>query len=543
MLSRQFPENSLFASAAKRIEQGDFSGACEIIARAESTEKSNPENQHLCAILYSQARQFELARHAVYRAISLEPGESIFWRNLNYFFHAEGLLDKSLTPAERAVRVEPKVADNLFRAGLTALNTENPAVALKFFEKTILLSPQYAGAHLNLGVAKNHLLDEAAATTHYQRETIVSPREAAGFYNLGNVSLLQGRFEEAIESYDRAAHLGLNSADAKVTRALAYLVLGRFNPGWQLYESRFVSPAYLKTLPRDPRLVTTRPAFAPSRDTDSRVLVWGEQGVGDEVMFGSMLGEFRGHCGRMLVQMDKRLIPLFRRSLPSDVEFYERGTVVPEDRYDSHIPIGSLGLRLRPNRESFEGHRGAYLKADEDWVRSLRASFGLAEGERLIGVSWRSSNPETGAGRSLPLWELAQVLGAEGRRLVNLQYGEVQAEITEALERAGVVVEQVPGLDCQNDLDGLAALIGACDEVVSIGNATAHLAGALGQKTTVLLPVPGMRSIHNRANPGWRWLASGDESPWYKNMVVLRNTTVDTWVPLLTQLKTRFALD
>ncbi len=84
----------------------------------------------------------------------------------------------------------------------------------------------------------------------------------------------------------------------------------------------------------------------------------------------------------------------------------------------------------------------------------------------MIGVSWRSSNPETGAGRSLPLWELAQVLGGEGRRLVNLQYGEVQQEITEALERAGVVVEQVPGLDCQNDLDGLAALIRACDEVV-----------------------------------------------------------------------------
>jgi len=253
--------------------------------------------------------------------------------------------------------------------------------------------------------------------------------------------------------------------------------------------------------------------------------VWGEQGVGDEVMFGSMLGEFRGHCGRMLVQMDKRLIPLFRRSLPSDVEFYERGTVVPEDRYDSHIPIGSLGLHLRPNRESFEGHRGAYLKADEDRVRSLRASFGLAEGERLIGVSWRSSNPETGAGRSLPLWELAQVLGGEGRRLVNLQYGEVQQEITEALERAGVVVEQVPGLDCQNDLDGLAALISACDEVVSIGNATAHLAGALGQKTTVLLPY----------SPSWRWTTVGESTPWYESLRLLRQHTPDDWSGLLAQ--------
>ena len=276
-------------------------------------------------------------------------------------------------------------------------------------------------------------------------------------------------------------------------------------------------------------MLTRRRSFSPERDLTARVLVWGEQGVGDEVMFGSMLREFRGWCGKLLVQMDKRLIPLFRRSLPQDVEFYERGSVVSEDLYDSHIPIGSLGLHLRPSRESFEGHRGAYLKADPDRVRALRESFGLADGERLIGVSWRSSNPETGAGRSLPLWELAQVLGGEGRRLVNLQYGSVQEEIAEAQARCGIRVEQVPRVDCQNDLDGLAALIMACDEVVSIGNATAHLAGALGQKTTVLLPY----------SPSWRWMAKGDESPWYRSVRLRRSGSRD-FTELLTNLREHF---
>jgi ADP-heptose:LPS heptosyltransferase len=134
-------------------------------------------------------------------------------------------------------------------------------------------------------------------------------------------------------------------------------------------------------------------------------------------------------------------------------------------------------------------------------------------------VSWRSSNPETGAGRSLPLWELAQVLGGEGRRLVNLQYGSVQEEIAEAQVRCGICVEQVPELDCQNDLDGLAALIMACDEVVSIGNATAHLAGALGQKTTVLLPY----------SPSWRWMAKGEESPWYQSVRLRRQAERGNW--------------
>jgi ADP-heptose:LPS heptosyltransferase len=103
--------------------------------------------------------------------------------------------------------------------------------------------------------------------------------------------------------------------------------------------------------------------------------------------------------------------------------------------------------------------------------------------------------------------------------LVNLQYGSVQEEIAEAQARCGIRVEQVPRVDCQNDLDGLAALIMACDEVVSIGNATAHLAGALGQKTTVLLPY----------SPSWRWMAKGDESPWYQSVRLLRQPLPDDW--------------
>jgi len=246
--------------------------------------------------------------------------------------------------------------------------------------------------------------------------------------------------------------------------------------------------------------------------------------VGDEVMFGSMLGDFRSCVGKLLVQLDRRLIPLFKRSLPDDVEFFERGTVVPEDRYDSHIAIGSLGQYLRPTLESFEGKGGKYLWADPERIQAMREWLSVKEGERVIGLSWRSSNPETGAARSLALKDLVKSLQAPGVRFVNLQYGDVSAEI-EALERdEGITVLQCPGLDTTDDLDGLAALIEACDEVVSIGNATAHLAGALGKKTTVLLPKA----------PSWRWLAEGESTPWYTSVALMRRDAKDeSWLPLL----------
>jgi ADP-heptose:LPS heptosyltransferase len=110
----------------------------------------------------------------------------------------------------------------------------------------------------------------------------------------------------------------------------------------------------------------------------------------------------------------------------------------------------------------------------------------------------------------LALKDLVKSLQAPGVRFVNLQYGDVSAEI-EALERdEGIQVLQCPGLDTTDDLDGLAALIEACDEVVSIGNATAHLAGALGKNTTVLLPKA----------PSWRWLARDERSLWYKSAII-----------------------
>ena len=133
-------------------------------------------------------------------------------------------------------------------------------------------------------------------------------------------------------------------------------------------------------------------------------------------------------------------------------------------------------------------------------------------GERAIGISWRSSNAETGAMRSVGWRELVEALRGEGVRLVNLQYGEVGAEIEGVYEELGERVWACGEVDNREDLDGLAALIEACDEVVSIGNATAHLAGALGKRTRVLLPEA----------PSWRWLAKGHTTPWYESVCIYR---------------------
>jgi hypothetical protein len=275
---------------------------------------------------------------------------------------------------------------------------------------------------------------------------------------------------------------------------------------------------------------TSRPRYSASYregEVPRRVLVWAEQGVGDEVMFGGLLREFQGLCGEMLVQLDRRLIGLFERSLPG-VKFFPRGERVDERLYDEQIALGSLGQYLRPSRESFEGKGGGYLKAKAGLAERYRQSLGVSEGERLIGLSWRSAAPETGAARSLSLASLVEALRAiPGVRFLNLQYGDVREELSAVRETLGVEVLTESSVDNREDLEGLAGLIEACDEVVSVGNATAHLSGALGKKTWVLLPYVA----------GWRWLHEGTTCPWYDSARLLRQHRPSDWITPLNHLR------
>jgi ADP-heptose:LPS heptosyltransferase len=115
---------------------------------------------------------------------------------------------------------------------------------------------------------------------------------------------------------------------------------------------------------------------------------------------------------------------------------------------------------------------------------------------------------------------------------VNLQYGEVTADLERAKAQLGIEVYHESEVDNRNDLEGLAGLIDACDEIISVGNATAHLAGALGKKTLVLLPFVA----------GWRWLHEGERCPWYDSVTLLRQTVRDDWSAVLAQVNGRLSL-
>ena len=192
-------------------------------------------------------------------------------------------------------------------------------------------------------------------------------------------------------------------------------------------------------------------------------------------------------------------------------------------------PANELVARqLRPSRESFQHVGQAVLVPDADRSRAFRSA--LAPADRILcGIAWNSTNADYGKRKSIALRTLAQALSLPFVQLVSLQYGDVDAQIQQVQQEAGLTVLRPPGLDCTQDLDGLGALIAACDLVVSISNTTVHLAGTIGTETWVLL----------EHVPDWRWGLNGTASLWYPSVSLFRQQRAGDWSHPLRQVRQR----
>jgi hypothetical protein len=306
---------------------------------------------------------------------------------------------------------------------------------------------------------------------------------------------------------------------------LADLREQRFDEGWWGYEQRFDTRP-----PQAERRAISLPRYARASAQRERVAVWAEQGIGDQILFSTLLPQFRGDA-HPVVEVDARLVEAYRRSVEG-IEFVApAASTAAFASCAAEIPLGSLASLYRYDRASFAEQPRALLRADSSRVDAIRRQLG--EG-RWIGVSWRSVQKGLRAGlaarKSIPLEAFARLAREAGARLVDLQYGDVDEDRRRFDAAHPGVRVQLEGLDLFGDLEGVLAAIEACDEVVTASNVTAHLAGALGKRATVVLP--GGRS------PFHYWDAvEGDQSLWYpsvrvaneESMVLLRGVEPPTY--------------
>jgi Flp pilus assembly protein TadD len=429
-----------------------------------------------------------------------------------------------LTEAERIYRqiltIDDHQADCLHLLGMIAYQAGRNEDAVVMIRRAIAIHEKGASYHSNLGTVlyAQGKLDEAAAS--YQRALALQPDLAEVYTNLGNVLQAQGKLEEGVASHRQALALKPELAEACYNLGLAQLLKGDLSAGWHNFERRWRSRGFVT-----PMRVYPQPLWRGENLASGRLLIWGEQGVGDEIMFAGLLPEVIRTGNRCVLDCDARLKPLFTRSFPS-IEVVSGNDPGNNREGDvaSHLPSGSLPSLFRASPAAFAATTSPYLIADPVARERFRTRY--TDGRPLVGLAWHTKNRSSGRDRSVELSLFASLFARPEIRWVSLQYGDHEAlESQAAAASAPLFIDH--SVDQFSNLDLFAAQIAAMDMVVTIDNSTAHLAGALGVPTLVLLPFVS----------DWRWLQAREDSPWYPTLRLFRQPKRGDWQSVMQRVK------
>lgn len=527
--------------------------ACALLLRL------NPANVEaltcLAQVCRREKRYDEALTHAA-TALRLLPGDRDLLLLLSKICRQAGRPGEAESPLVGYLLASPQDDAMLVELARCMIDLGRVAEAQALLDRAVSVAPGNQAAQCLLGVALRRLGDRPAAFRAFSVASELNPQDAVALNGLGNEYLEQERFDLAIDYYRRAVAAAprliqaqknlaftlslanrLDEAEAEFRKALELapgnheahmdfglflLSVGKYAEGWKEYEHRWQFQKF-----EEPDWGLGLPRWAGENGPPDHLLLWGEQGIGDHLLYGTMLEDvLKRFGGHVTIAVEKRLIPLFQRSFGGGrVSVIERGTACDAT---VQCPFGSMGAFVRISDADFG--RGIFLSVPEVRRAELRQRYAALgrPGDRLVGLSWRSINWTVGNLKSLDLKALLPVLSRPGHVWVSLQYGEVGAEIDKLAARHGIRVHRDPEIDATHDLEGLAAQVAALDCVVSISNSTVHMAGALGRPCHVLLPVGRGRM--------WYWPREGERTRWYETIRLVRQREPGDWTAVMDRL-------
>lgn len=483
------------------------------------------------ALHYLRSGNLGSAQLLLKQIIKIKPNHSEALRLLSVIYSQRGENIIALETIQNAILADKRNGIAYSNQGNIQLNLGMILDAITSYEKAIQLAPNYAEAYSNLGNAFQELGENSKAIELYKKAISLDDRNPEFFCNLGNAYWKLDLIKDARKCYESTIALAPGHVNA--LHNLAHLDLREFNfmDGWLRYECRWhvvedVIPVALNT---------SKPRWN-GLPKNNRLFIWAEQGIGDQILHGSMLRDLENFPQAKIISVDKKLVSIFKRMLPT-FQVVDKSKEFPDTLYDEQIPIGSIGQYLRPNLQSFNHPNSGYLPSLDEGLLDLKLPkyFG---GSINCGISWKSNRAKLGLDKSISLDELAPILKISALNFINLQYGDVKNEIVTANSQLGTSIQIVEEIDLFEDIVGLQSMIKACDIVITTSNTTAHLAGMSGKETLLFLPIGNSRF--------WYWHDIDGVSLWYPSIRVFKQERRGDWSKPIEAVKTylenRFAI-
>jgi tetratricopeptide (TPR) repeat protein len=513
--------------------------------RAVDIDGGHAEAHFKCGHVLREQARWDAALRSYGAAIAALPDYEEAYLSRGSLLHELGDLQAALTDYDRAIALRADYAEAYYNRGNAFARLQRFEEALASYERAVSIQPGFAAAYSNRGnvLAKLHRLDEALAchdraielqggfaAAHNNRGNVLEKLQrldealasherainlntgADAFSNRGNLLTELGRFDEALASYNRAIALDADHAAAHLGRAMHRLLHGDLESGWADYEWRRGIEGHAHGH------AGVRPVW---RGDDSlagkTVLLSGEQGLGDTLQFCRYAKLVAKLGAQVILEVQEPLVGLLS-TLDGVTQVIPTGAPLPD--FDYQCSLLSLPLACGTTLNTIPA-TGRYLAADSSRVASWQERLGTKTAPR-IGLAWRG-NPLHAKDhkRSIVLTEILDYLPDD------LQYVCLQKDVSDAEQRALQSAGIAPSAAGLTDFSETAALCECLDLVITVDTSVAHLSGALGKPTWILLP----------AIPDWRWLLDRQDSPWYPAVKLYRQKRAGEWREVFERLR------
>ena len=535
------------------FDGGQYDHALEWLTRAIRQAPKAEYLKHLGAVLQHVKRHDE-ALKAFDKAVQFQPDSAELWCCLGGALLQLGRDDDALLSYQHALKLQPDNFDAASKSGVLLHRRERWEEALAHFNICLAHQPDIAPI-LNLrAIAHRGMRDYENYRSDSLRAHALDPADAESCNNAGEALLWQGREEDAVAWFDKALALLPNNptvltnkaeamtqlrrldeaaaiysqvrtiapahAKAEWNLALLKLLTGDFVAGWAGRQARWKIPSFSASYPKFPQ-----PMWRGEEPIMGKtILIHVDEGFGDTILFARYVPMVAAQGARVILVVADALQPLLSRLSGVAQCLPLSASNLPD--FDLHCPFSSLPMIFRTTLDCVPAGAPYLPQPAAERVQAWERRLG-PRGKPRIGLAWSGSTTHANdQRRSVPLKMLTRLLDADAS-FVNLQK-DPRPDDSAVLAQHSQIIDLTAYL---TDFAETAALLSCLDLVVTADTSVAHLAGAMGRPTWVMLPYV----------PDYRWLLDRGDSPWYPTVRLFRQDTTRDYAPVLDRIRGELA--
>ena len=506
-------KNSKILQKAKNaLTSGRFLNAIICLEKLLLEEPSNTEYLLLMGEALLRNEQFSEATQYFAKVVEKDNQNIRALNNFGAALVRNRQLEEPKDKLLYALELAPNNIDIYTNLGSVYQGLAQPEKSLEIAFKVIESNPSWFMAYNNLGCALGELSRTNDAREAYKTALTLNPKYVPTIINLAQLEVKSGNHIKGVELYERALELNnITNGEQELVKyylSHSYLYLGDLSKGWGYYDYGFSN--LLPTGAYRSKRKFIQPQWSGNIYEQGTILIWREQGIGDEIFFSTCLVDLHETNLNVILECDPRLINIFQRSYP---KFKVRGELLNSkfmsviNDFDVHLAIGSLPKYFRQKISDF-GRKLTPWIAEPFLVSAIQNKLSFFNNKILIGICWRSGKLSIGRNTNyttLQDWE--PLLKCPDYQFVNLLHGDCETEISEIEKLFNIKILRWSDIDLKDDLETVLALVSQLDCVVSVGTAVSTISAAAGVPTLLLV----QRS--------WDLLGQTDSYPWFPSVI------------------------